>query len=438
MRLDISLKQTQKLAMTTELRQSIEILQYNHFELIDYLMKESEENPTLEVEVNNIELDFYSDYSNKSYSSREESDDEIDYEKYITKEENLLDYVYEQLILSDLNKEERKIGEYLLGMMDENGYIKGDFYEFSNKHKFSFDKVQKVLETLQTFYPTGICSTTLEECLLKQGQEKSYDELTLKIIKNDLIDVAENRVEFLSKKYSTSKKKIQDSFDKIKKLDPKPGKFLNIDSNPTKFIIPDVILNIVDGEIVVTLNEESFINVNKSSYYSNLLKENIDLSAKEYLKDKFKSTNWIIKSINQRRETILKVSKAICEKQKDYLVSNSHLKPMNMKEIANELEIHESTVSRTVNGKYIQTPQRVMELKEFFVGGFVKDEEEVSTDEIKLYIKTAIETEDKRKPISDQKITNNLNKLGYEISRRTVAKYRDSLGILSSSKRKRF
>lgn len=437
MRLDISLKQTQKLAMTTELRQSIEILQFTHFELIDYLMKESEENPTLEVERDNIELDFYSDYSCPQ-SNYNDEDKDLNYEKFITKEESLYDYVYEQLIVSNLTGEDRKIGEYLLGMMDENGYIKGDFYEFSNEYNFPFNRIQEVLRTLQNFHPIGIFSTTLEECLLKQGEEKDFDNLTLNIIKNDLIDLAENRVEFLSNKYEVSKNKIQESFDKIKTLEPKPGKFLNIYSAPTKFIIPDVILEIEDGNLFISLNEETQIKVNPSSFYKSLIKDNIDLNAKEYLKEKFKSTNWIIRSINQRRETILKVATAICEKQKDFLINNSHLIPMTMKEIANELEIHESTVSRTVNGKYIQTPKKVLELKEFFKGGFIKDETAVSVDEIKLYIKTVIEAEDKNKPISDQKITDNLNNLGYEISRRTIAKYRDSMGLQSSSKRKRF
>lgn len=437
MRLDISLKQTQKLAMTTELRQSIEILQYNQFELIEFLMKESEENPTIDVDVKNIELDFYSN-SNKINYNNEDRDEDTSFEKYIPKEENLYDYVYEQLILTDLNSEERKIGEYLLGMMDENGYIKVDLYEFSNKYKFSFNKIKKVLETMQDFYPTGICSTNLSECLLKQGYEKDFDETTLEIIKRDLVDVAENRIEHLASKYNVSPQDIQASFDNIKSLEPKPGKFMSLDSNPTKYIIPDVLLEIEGDELIIRLNEESLIKVSQNDFYKDLFKENIDDSAKDFLKDKFKNTNWIIKSILQRRDTILKVSKAICENQKDYLINNSHLKPMTMSDIAKELDIHESTVSRTVNGKYIQTPTKIIELKEFFKGGLVKDDEEVSVEEIKLYIKTAIESENKKKPISDQKITDNLNNLGYQISRRTVAKYRDLMGIQSSSKRKRF
>ena len=156
------------------------------------------------------------------------------------------------------------------------------------------------------------------------------------------------------------------------------------------------------------------------------------------MKEKFKSTNWIIRSIEQRRETILTVATAICEKQKEFLLDKGHLIPMTMKEIANEVDVHESTISRTVNGKYIQTPNKIIELKDFFTGGIETESGEVSVEEIKLFIRTTIETEDKLKPISDQDITNRLNDLGFKISRRTVAKYRDGMGILSSSKRKRY
>lgn len=438
MRLDISLKQTQKLAMTTELRQSIEILQYNHLELLDFLTKATEENPTLEVDVDEYKIDYLSN-NNYSYANGETDEEEdFNYEKFAYNEETLYDYVYEQLIVSNLSSLEMKIGELLLGNMDDNGYIQMDFYKFSNDYKFSFDDVQKVLAVLQNFYPIGICSTNLSECLLKQADYKGFDDVTKSIIKWDLVDLAENRVEFLAGKYSVSNKEIQASFDKIRSLEPKPGKFINKSNNPTKYIIPDIILEVVDEEIVLTLNEESFIRASKNNFYSDLIKSDIDLDAKNYLKDKFKETSWIIKSINQRRETILKVATAICQIQKDYFVHNSYLVPMTMGDVASIVNVHESTISRTCNGKYIQTPNRVIELKEFFSTGMETVDGTVSVEEIKLYIKTAIEAEDKHKPISDQKITDDLNALGYKISRRTVQKYRDSLGILGSSKRKRF
>ncbi len=438
MRLDISLQQTQKLAMTTELRQSIEILQYNHFELIDFLMKETEENPTIEVEFGSLEYDFYSGSGSSSYQDREDSDEDTSFEKFVSSDETLYDYVYEQLISINLKEDERIIGEYLLGLMDENGYIEGDLYEFSNRYEFSFMKVKKVLKILQNFYPTGICATNLSECLLKQAEEKNLDEVTKSIIREDLVDLAENRVEFLASKYNKSNREIQESFDKIRQLDPRPGQFMNFTDNPVKFIIPDLILEIEGDRLILSFNEESFPKVRQSKFYRDLLKDDIEINAKAFLREKFKSTNWIIKSIEQRRETILKVATAICEKQKDFLLDRGHLNPMTMKEIAKEVDVHESTVSRTVNGKYMQTPNRVIELKDFFKGGIETDGGEVSVEEIKLFIRTTIETEDKTKPVSDQDITNDLNDLGYKISRRTVAKYRDSMGILSSSKRKRY
>lgn len=439
MKLDLSLKQTQRLAMTTELRQSIEILQYNNFELIDFLVKESEENPTLELEIPNIEYDYYSANTNKNYYNKSSDDEEdVGFEKFVSEEETLYDYVYEQLISTDLEVDERNIGEYLLGLMDENGYIRGDLYDFSNKYNFPFDKVKKVLNVLQTFYPIGVCSTSISECLIRQAEVKGYSDLVISIIREDLVDLAENRVEFLADKYDKSNKEIQDAFDKIRNLEPKPGKFMSFSSNPTKFIIPDLLLEIKNGEIYLYFNEESFPKVSYNNYYSNLMTESIDKDAEDYLKDKFKNTNWIIKSIQQRRETIFKVATAICNKQKDFLLGKGSLVPMTMNDISVEVDVHESTVSRTVNGKYLQAPDRIYELKDFFKGGIKSDRGEVSVDEIKLFIKTSIETEDKNKPLSDQNITDSLNNLGYKISRRTVAKYRTSMGILSSSKRKRY
>lgn len=437
MRLDISIQQTQKLTMTTELRQSIEILQYNNFELVEFLMKELEENPTIEVDIDNYEYDFYS-VSGAGQVYTEDKEEELAFEKFISKGETLYDYVYEQLISTNLIEEEMRVGKYLLGMMNESGYIEGDLYELSNKYKFPFNIVQKVLNILQGFYPIGICATSLSECLLRQAEEKAFDSITKSIIKKDLVDMAENRIEFLADKYKVSNKEIQESFDKIRQLNPRPGQFINFTDNPVKFIIPDLILEIEGENLILTFNEESLPKVNQSPFYKDLLKDNIGMEAKAYLREKFQSTNWIIKSINQRRETVLKVAKAICEIQKDFLLDRGHLKPLTMKELAAKVGVHESTVSRTVNGKYLQMPNRVMELKEFFKGAIETDKGEVSIEEIKLFIRTAIETEDKRKPLSDQYITNMLNESGYKISRRTVAKYRDSLGILSSSKRKRF
>lgn len=438
MRLDISLQQTQKLAMTMELRQSIEILQYNHFELIDFLTKESEENPTIEVEVDNYEYDFYSGGSSNNYQSKDDSEEENTFEKFVSSGETLYDYVYEQLISVNLEDEERVIGEYLLGLMDENGYIEGDLYEFSNEYGFSFSKVEKILRILQTFYPTGICSTNLSECLLRQGKEKGFDETTLSIIRDDLVDLAENRVELLANKYNKTNKEIQESFDKIRQLDPRPGQFMNFTDNPVKFIIPDLILEIEGERLILSFNEDAMPRVRQNKFYAELLKDDIEINAKAFLREKFRSTNWIIKSIEQRRETIMNVATVICERQKDFLLNKGHLNPMTMKEVAKEIDVHESTVSRTVNGKYIQTPNKVIELKDFFKGGIETDKGEVSVEEIKLFIRTTIETEDKAKPVSDQDITHKLNDLGYKISRRTVAKYRDSMGIMSSSKRKRY
>lgn len=435
MKLDVSLKQSQKLAMTTELRQSIEILQFNKQELLEFLSDLALENPTMDLEIKNYSIDDYS-YPRSRKSQDEEED--YSFEKYISKEETLYDYLYEQLLALKLNKTERQIGKLLLENIDDKGYIIIDLYEFSNRYKFSFSSVIKVLNLMKDFLPVGICASSLEECLLKQAQAKGLSKLTQAIINWNLVDLAENRVGLLADKYGVEKEDIQKSFDEIRMLNPKPGSFLSKDPKPTKFIIPDVILEVTANKLSLSLNEENNFSIARNQDYLNMFKEDIDLETRTYLKDKFKETNWIIRSLRQRSETILKVTEALCHIQKDFLLKQGPLKPLTMKDLANELDLHESTISRTCNGKYLQTPSKIMELKEFFTTALTSDQGLVSANELKLYIKTAIKTEDKSKPLSDQKITDDLNALGYNISRRTVQKYRNEMGILSSTKRKRF
>ncbi|MDO5028350.1 MAG: RNA polymerase factor sigma-54 [Bacillota bacterium] len=437
MRLDVSLKQKQKLALTTELRQSIEILQYNHLELGKYLSDLVQENPTMDLEIKDYKIDdYYQGFQARPRSTDDEED--TSFEKYVSKEESLYDYLYEQLLFLKLNKEERRIGKLLLENIDDKGYITIDLYQFSNKYGFSFKTVLKVLDQMKNFLPLGICASSLEECLLKQAQAKGLSDLTQAIINFNLVDLAENRVGLLAEKYGVSKEEIQDSFDQIRKLNPKPGSFLNRNSRPTKFIIPDLILEINDGDLQLYENEEASISVARNPFYLDLFKTEISPEARDYLREKFKETNWIIRSLKQRRQTILQVAELLCQSQKDYLLNKGPLKPLTMSQIASKLDLHESTISRSCNGKYIQTPSRLMELKDFFTTGLESDQGLVSVDQIKLYIRTAIGAEDKKKPLSDQKITDDLNALGYKISRRTVQKYRDEMEILSSTKRKRF
>lgn len=435
MKLDVSLKQSQKLVMTTELRQSIEILQFNKQELLEFLSDLALENPTMDLEIKNYSID---DYSYTRPRNSQDEDEDYSFEKYISQEETLYDYLYEQLLALKLNKTERQIGKLLLENIDDKGYIIIDLYEFSNRYKFSFSSVLKVLNLMKDFLPLGICASSLEECLLKQAQAKGLSKLTQAIINWDLVDLAENRVGLLADRYGVEKEDIQKSFDEIRKLNPKPGSFLSKDPKPTKFISPDVILEVKADKLNLSLNDENNFSIARNQDYLNIFKEDIDLETRTYLKDKFKETNWIIRSLKQRGTTILKVAEALCLIQKDFLLKQGPLKPLTMKELANKLNLHESTISRTCNGKYIQTPSKVMELKEFFTTGLTSDQGLVSANELKLYIKTAIKTEDRNKPLSDQKIADDLNALGYKISRRTVQKYRDEMGILSSTKRKRF
>lgn len=441
MKLDVSLKHLQKLTMTKELRQSIDILQYNYFELLEFLKDELETNPTMDMEMDDDLLaskGYENSYDYGQFDYDDQEDDRNSFERYAQKSETLYDYVLEQLKTSTVSEDKKRIGELMLGYMDENGYLPIDLIEFSNNYNVSYVDAEAVLGFLQTFEPLGVCSTNLIECLIKQAVAKGYDQMTVNIIKEDLVSIAENRVEFIAKKYQISNREAQEKFDLIKDLDPKPGKFIAYDDNPIKFIVPDLILEIVDGEPEIRFNDDYYPRIYINEYYQRILKSTKDKEVLEYLKEKIKNSNWVIKSIEQRRGTILSVAKAICEIQKGFIVNKEHLLPMTLSDIANRIEMHESTVSRSVNGKFIQTPTGVFELRDFFKSSIESSDSNVSSEEIKSFIKEVIDAEDKKKPLSDQAITDRLEKLGYKISRRTVTKYREALDYPSSTKRKRY
>lgn len=442
MKLDVSLKHLQKLTMTKELRQSIDILQYNYFELLDFLKDQLENNPTIEIEIEDNIFASGVVESSYEYSSFDGDDSEenekYNFERYAQKDETLYEYVLEQLLTADVTESKKRLGELILGYMDENGYIQIDLIEFANTHNVNYKEAQDALDLLQTFEPLGICSTNLIECLLKQAKAYDFDAISLSIIREDLVSIAENRVEFIAKKYDITNEEAQDKFDMIRGLEPKPGKFIAYDSNPIKFIVPDLLLEIIGDQYEITFNDEYYPRIYINEYYKKILRSTEDKEVLEYLKEKIKSSNWVIKSIEQRRGTILAVATAICDIQRDFLIKRGHLLPMTLSDIANRIEMHESTVSRSVNGKYIQTPFGVFELRDFFKSSIESGDSNVSSEEIKSFIKEAIDAEDKKKPLSDQVITDRLSSLGYKISRRTVSKYREALDYPSSSKRKRF
>ncbi|MBZ2174184.1 RNA polymerase factor sigma-54 [Schnuerera sp. xch1] len=455
---NLALEQVQKLIMTPELRQAIQLLQFNSQELNEYLKERIEENPMLDPVNDELEYENIDNYSSEK--------DEIDWKEYIDKyddvgympqkDKNAKEYNYEnfigyslslrenllfQLNVSVVNEEDLRIGEIIIENIDKNGYLISDINQIAMDLNVEVQKVENVLSIIQTFDPVGIGSRNLEECLLIQiNNDKSRNPNADKIIKKYLKDLANNRLSKIAKELNIELKEVQEIYDYIKTLEPKPGRCFSDNSDNVKYIIPDATIEFVDGEYIILLNDVTAPRLNINKFYREMLRKENESEATEFLNEKLNSALWIIRSIEQRRMTIYNVVKSILKFQMNFFeIGEKGLKPLTLKEVAEDINMHESTVSRATNGKYVQTPRGLYELKYFFCSGISTNQgEDISSTSIKAIIKEIIEGEDPSKPYSDQKISNILKKRGINISRRTVAKYRDELKISSSSVRKRY
>ena len=473
---DLNLEQSQKLVMTPELIQAIQILQYNAQDLEKYIDEQLLANPILEVDQidkkDNEDVGDFSDvqdsqineskskkdeefdwseylkereYDDISYRSHEykgnNDEQEYTYEQFVTSEVSLSEHLMFQLQFCGLSKGGRQVGKYIIESLDQNGYLAQSKEEIAQHLDVSIEKVEKVVKTIQGFEPSGIAAANLRECLLIQLENMGYDyEETSTIIENHLEDLAANRLSLIAKKVNMSVEDVQELADVIKSLEPKPGRQFGSDSE-TRYVIPDVIIEKNDGEYVITVNETNIPQLVVSPYYKRVLQNaEKDSNIAQFLTGRLNSALWLIKSIEQRRQTIYNVVKAILKYQMDFFEKGKkHLKPLTLKKIADDVGIHESTVSRSINGKYVQTPMGVFEIKYFFTSGVSSsDEGGLSSESIKTFIKEMIDEEDPSSPCSDQNMAEKLKAKGIDISRRTVAKYRDEMGILSSSKRRRY
>lgn len=467
---DLTIEQSQKLTMTPELIQAIQILQYNSQELESFVQDEIMQNPVLEYETvdekheaeaelsksesldkkeaeladfdlrERVKEDEYDDISYKQWEHRKEND-EPTFEQFVSKEETLEDFLLLQLTFSSLKGEELKIGRYLIESIDENGYLRTDLQNVARLFRTKEEYIEKVLDVIQTFEPSGVGARCLKECLVIQLAAKGLLEDSVEyIILHHLEDIGENRLSKVSKETGLTVAQVQMITDLIRTLEPKPGRRFS-SGESVKYVVPDVVVEKIDGEYQITTNETTIPRLMVSSYYMSLTKQAAeDESLSKYLSDKYNSALWLIKSIEQRRQTIYNVVAAVVEHQKDFLdYGPKYLKTLTLKQVAEALNIHESTVSRSINGKYMQTPRGVFEIKYFFSSGVTSTSGKgMSSKSIKTFIKEIIDGEDPKKPYSDQDMVEILSQKGIEISRRTVAKYREGMNILSSSKRRRY
>jgi RNA polymerase sigma-54 factor len=445
----LELSQTQKLVMTPELRQAIAILQMNTQELACLIRQQVEENPLLEIleeppeelpaeEGEKDELEEWAEYlgfNEPAVEVREERESPS-YETYAASGMTLRDYLAMQLGLSDLSPQERTVGEYIIGNIDSNGYLWADLTELARATSCSTGAVEKVLRVIQTFDPPGVGARDLRECLsLQLDAAGIHDCVVRAIVQFHLEDLACGRRQKIAKKLGVPLAEVDRAREIISGLDPKPGARLS--PGEVTYIRPDITVRKVGGDFVVVVNDQDLPRVFWNPVYRRLLKYRDCPETQAFLRRKLKEAVNLLRSIEQRRRTVIRVMETIVGRQREFFERGfGHVKPMTLKDIADELGIHQSTVSRAVSGKYVDTPFGVVPAKVFFankVGGGAP----VSSDSVKRIIQTLVKHEDPRRPLSDMEIAAALKRKGIEISRRTVAKYREVLEIPSSARRRK-
>jgi RNA polymerase sigma-54 factor len=479
MKIGLHLRQKQQLVMTPKLQQALKLLQMPAIELQQMLKQEIMENPLLDEEEEFLELredDERREAEEKERKEKEkekdpekeadEYDENADWEEYLQSgwetaaglgEEVQEDFVErvpvakrsftEQLIsqLRIVTDDERtiEIGDYIIGSLDESGYLTCELEEVANTFGVSREEVERVLAVIQTFDPPGVGARNLQEGLLIQLSNKGLqDSLAATIIRDHFDDFKQKKYPELSKKLKIPIQEIQNQCKVISTLDPKPG--LEIMAGDPHYVIPDLVVEKVDEKYVVYLNDKNIPRLRINNVYQEeLLKDNNkdgNRETKEFIQSRLKSARWLIQTIEQRRRTMVKVMHCIVEKQRAFFEKGTAaLRPLTLQQVASEINMHESTVSRVTTNKYVQTPRGVFELKFFFSSSLgTQDGNEISAKSAKDTIRRIIEREDDHNPLSDQKIADILKKDGLNIARRTVAKYREQLNILPARMRKQY
>ena len=483
----LELRQVQKLAqqlvMTPQLQQAIKLLQLSRVELQEMVSKELQENPVLEEgsaeeaeggdqsrletpadnpkpmiqPVINRELsavdkigtldwqEYLDTHSNAIHGSLtaeatlDESDAPPSWENSLTKKTSLEDHLIWQLRLSKISEREEMIGLYIIGNLDENGYLALSVEEVCKAVESNPQETEAVLKRIQFFDPVGVAARDLRECLLVQLENLELgNSLAARIVADYLSHLESKRYEKMARELGVTVEEIADAAHVIASLEPKPSR--GFEQDEVRTVLPDVFVEKISGEYVIYLNDDGVPRLRVSSLYRRMVgQEGAEQEqARQYLQEKVRAAAWLIKSIQQRQQTLYRVTQSIFKFQQEFLDHGvSHLKPMVLRDVAEDIHMHESTVSRATANKYVHTPRGLFELKFFFQSGLKGGNgEDVASESVKEKIRTIVSSEDPRKPYSDQHIATLLSQDSIDIARRTVAKYREAMGILPSSKRR--
>jgi RNA polymerase sigma-54 factor len=463
-------KLVQKLILTPSLQQAIKLLPMSTLELRDLLTQEMVENPMLEeVPVEDTQAAEQQTTEEKPEAKPEaqktDSWDDADYQYFfgeylddgyrpkapqevrelppientLSTTASLSDHLLWQLSLQSEDGRLREIGEAIIGNLNDDGYLVASLDELAAMGPWPLDQVEHALRLLQGFDPVGVAARDLQECMMLQlrhlGLEGTPSE---RIVTEHLRALQNHQIPEISRKLGMSIEDLKEHVEVIRHLDPKPG--LRFNPTPSQYVTPDVYVEKIDDEYIVFLNEDGLPQMRISPTYRRLLDKdgNHGEETRAYVRDKFNAARWLIKSVQQRQNTIYKVARSIVNFQREFLDQGiEHLRPLVLRDVANDIGMHESTVSRVVTNKYMHTPQGVFEMKYFFHSGISSSYgESVSSVTIKQRIKKIIESEDAKKPLSDSKIVSILQREGLVLARRTIAKYREELKIPTSNQRK--
>ncbi|MGM0420194.1 MAG: RNA polymerase factor sigma-54 [Bacillota bacterium] len=439
LKMNLNLEQRQELIMTPRLQMAIELLHYSSLELDEYLQDKLVENPLLEKETQdelNLEARIESQYQSNSYSQPVDYSDKDSFENYTNYKPGLYEHLEKQLY-EVLPEDDLKLGKYIISSLDQNGLLAASVEEIAGETGKSRVKVNEVLRKIQHLDPVGIGSRSIKESLLVQLETLGTDTwLAEQIIINCWDNLKNLSIEEIKKKFQTTETDVLQALESIKNLQSRPAASYVHNQERAEYIEPDIIIRKVKDRYIVELSQNTSPILSINPKYYRMMQQSGDEETKEFLQKKFKAAIWLIRAIEHRRMTLLKISRVLVEQQRDFLENGiKSLKPLTMQDVAQEIEMHESTVSRATTGKYIQTPRGLYTMKFFFASRIGNN----SAASVKALLAEYIKQENEDKPLSDSKLADLLTEVeGIKLSRRTVAKYRNELEIPSSVQRKKW